>query len=65
MKLWIPFKTLESSQGNEVFTQYENYEVGLDLKVEFEHLKIQVVKEVNYFLINEIIISSSWSHFSL
>ena len=36
--------TVGSSQDNEAFTQYKNYEVGLDLKVDLEHLKVKVVK---------------------
>ena len=33
--------TVESSQSNEIFTQCRNYETGLDLKVELEHLKLE------------------------
>lgn len=33
--------TVESSQSNEIFTQCRNYEIGLDLKVELEHLKLE------------------------
>ena len=38
--------TVESRQYNEAFTQSKNYEVILDLKVESEHLKLQVVKKI-------------------
>ena len=41
MKLDSIQDTVESSQSNEIFTQCRNYEIGLDLKVELEHLKLE------------------------
>ena len=43
--------TVGCSQDNEAFTQYKTYEVGLDLRLELKHLKLQVVKEIKDFLI--------------
>ena len=41
---------LESSQDHEAFTQYKNYDVGLDLEIELENLELQVVKNVKDLL---------------
>ena len=49
--------TVQSSQDNETFSQYKNYEGGLELKEELEHLKLHVVKEIKDLLIKEINIS--------
>ena len=46
--------TVESSQGNELFTQCKNYKVSLDLKVELEHIKLQVIKEIKNLLIKQL-----------
>ena len=46
--------TEKSSQDNEAFNQYKIYEVALDLKIELEHIKLQVVKEIKDLLIKEI-----------
>ena len=45
--------TEESSQDNEKFTQYKNYEVSLNLKLELEHLKLQIVKKIKNLFIKE------------